>query len=207
VLLIGVDASELPPGVLPATARVARIGRAPWPEGGPTLSADVVGEITLVIEELAPHVKARPSADWDVAALDRLKRAAVAEALTAPGARLVRIVREATPAGTIATADVPLGLAWQAVAPRETLTPLGGHAPAGYAILAAVAAQLVEPARRVVAFTTPLGLAAGGDALALANALGLAIVVVVLGPAHDEEAFARDFARAFAGGGPTVVAA
>ena len=59
--------------------------------------------------------------------------------------------------------------------------------------------------RRAVAFTTPLGLAAGGDALALANALALPIVVVVLRPDTDETSFARDFAAAFAAGRPTVV--
>jgi len=206
-LLVGVDAAELPPGVLPPTLPRARIGRAPWPDAAPRLSAEAVGDIALIIEELAPHVKARPAADWDVAALDRVKRALAAEALATPTGRMVRVAREAMPAGTVATADVPLGLAWQAVAPRETLTPLGGHAPAGYAILAAVAAQLVTPARRVVAFTTPLGLAGGGDALALANALGLPIVVVALGPAMEEAAFARDFAAAFAAGRPAVVGA
>ncbi|HEY2992854.1 MAG TPA: thiamine pyrophosphate-binding protein [Methylomirabilota bacterium] len=206
-LLVGVDAGELPPGILPPALPLARMARAPWPDAAPRPAADVVGDIALVIEELAPRVKARAAADWDVAALDRVKRALAAEALAAPAARLVRVAREATPAGTVATADVPLGLAWQAVAPRETLTPLGGHAPAGYAILAAIAAQLVDPARRVVAFTTPMGLAAGGGALAMAGARALPIVVVVLGGAHDEEAFARDFARALASGGPTVVAA
>ena len=196
--------AELPPGVLPPALPLARIGRGPWP-AEPRLAAEVTGDIALVIEELAPRVKARAAADWDVAALDRVKRALVAEAAAAPAGRLVRVAREATPAGTIATADVPLGLAWQTVAPRETLTPLGGHAPAGYAILAAIAAQLVGPARRVVAFTTPLGLAASGDALALAEALALPIVVVALGAASDEDAFARDFARAFAAGRPAVV--
>ena len=152
-------------------------------------------------------MKARPAADWDVAALDRVKRALLADALATPAARLVRLAREATPAGTLATADVPLSLAWQAVAPRETLTPLGGHAPAGYAILAAVAAQLADSTRRVVAFTTPLGLAGGGEAFAMAEALGLPIVAVVLGTATDEHAFARDFARALAAGRPAIVGA
>lgn len=203
-LLVGVDAAELPPGLLPPPLPLARIGRAAW-VSGPRLAADVVGDIALVVEELAPRVKARAAADWDVARLDRVKRALAAEAVGAPAARLVRMAREATPAGTVATADVPLGLAWQAVAPRETLTPLGGHAPAGYAILAAVAAHLADPARRVVAFTTPLGLAAGGDALELARARALPIVVVVLGAVADEGTFTRDFARAFAGGAPAVV--
>jgi acetolactate synthase I/II/III large subunit len=206
VLLVGVDASELAPGTLPASLPVARLGRAAWPTG-PALRAEVVGDIALVIEELAPRVKARTAADWDVAALDRVKRALAAEAVATPAGRLVRVAREATPAGTLATADVPLGLGWQAVAPRETLTPLGGHAPAGYAILAAVAAQLADRARRVVAFTTPLGLAGGGAALAMASALRVPIVVVVLGPATDEAAFARELAAAFVSGRPAVVGA
>ena len=192
-LLVGVDSSELPPGVFPPSLRLARIGRGPWPSE-PRLAAEVNGDIALVIEELAPRVKARPAADWDVAGLDRVKRALMAEAVATPAARQVRLVREATPAGTIATADVPLGLAWQAVAPRETLAPLGGHAPAGYAILAAVAAQLVDRERRVVAFTTPMGLAASAAAVDLARAL--AIVVVVPGAVQDETRFARAFARA-----------
>lgn len=206
-ILLGVDALELPPGLRPSRLPLARIGRAPWPVELGSLAADVVGDIALVIEELAPRVKARTAADWDVAELDRVKRAVTAEALAPPTARLVRLAREATPAGTIATADVPLGLAWQAVAPRETLTPLGGHAPAGYAILAAVAAQLADADRRVVAFTTPIGLAAGAGGLALARARELPIVVVVLGPAPDEAAFARDFARGFAAGRPAVIGA
>ena len=201
-LLVGVDAAELPPGALPR--RVARIGRSPWTGAGSAV-ADVVGHIALIIEELAPRVKASPAADWDVAGLDRVKRALLADALATPAGRIVRLAREATPAGTIATADVPLGLAWQAVAPRETLMPLGGHTPPGYAMLAAVAAHLVDGERRVVAFTTALGLAASGEALALANALALPIVVVVLGPTPDEPAFARDFARALGGGRPAVV--
>jgi acetolactate synthase I/II/III large subunit len=200
-LLVGVDAAELPPGVLPR--RVVRIGRSPW-AGAPAV-ADVVGNIALIIEELAPRVKARPTADWDVAGLDRVKRALLADALATPAGRIVRVAREATPAGTLATADVRLGLAWQAVAPRETLTPLGGHAPPGYAMLAAVAAQLGDRERRVVAFTTALGLAASGEALALASALALPFVVVVLGPTPSEQVFARDFARALGAGRPVVV--
>jgi acetolactate synthase I/II/III large subunit len=206
-LLVGVDASELPPGVLPATLPLARIGRAPWPDGAPALAADVTADIALMIEELAPRVKTRPAADWDVAALDRVKRALAVEAVATPAARLVRVAREATPAGTVATADVPLGLAWQAVAPRETLTALGGHAPPGYAVLSAIAAQLVDRDRRVLAFTSPFGLAASGGALALAESLALPIAIVALGVSHDEAAFARDLERALSSGGPAVVGA
>src|SRR4030095_15600743 len=123
VLLVGVDPSELPPGVFTTTTPVARIGRAAW--SGVPLVADVLGDIELVIEEMAPRVRARSAADWDVAELDRLKRSLVQELRASPTARRVALAGEAMPAGTIATGDVPALAAWQAVVPRETLTALG----------------------------------------------------------------------------------
>jgi len=201
-LLAGVDASELPPGTLPATIPLARTGRGAW--SGGALAADVIGEIALVIEELAPIVRARPAADWDVAELDRLKRAVIQEQRATPGGRLVALAREAMPAGTIATGDVPALASWHAVAPRETLTALGMATP-GYALTAAVAAQLAHPDRRVVAFTSPVGLAAAEPARALADALGLPIIVVVLGAVADETMFTAEFARAFAAPHLTIV--
>jgi acetolactate synthase-1/2/3 large subunit len=204
VVLVGVDAMELPPGVLPARA-VARIDRASWPEAASPPVVEVQGDIALVIEELAPRVRARPAADWDVAELDRVKRAAMQRARATPTSRVVAIVREATPAGTIVASDVPLGLAWQAVAPREVLTPLGGVVPPGYAALAAVAAQLADRDRRVVAFTAPGHRAATSTALAMAETLTLPIVVVELGQERDEPAFAMAFSRTFASRRPAVV--
>jgi acetolactate synthase-1/2/3 large subunit len=217
VVMLGVDAGELPPGLLPH-ARVARIGRAPWADGG--FVADARGDLALVVEELAPTVRGRPAADWDVAELDRIKRAAARPAT--PAARPVALAREATPAGTLATGDVSALAAWQAVGPRETLAPLG-QAPPGYAVLAAVAAQLVHADRRVVAFTSTSGVSE--DALRLAAARGLPIVVVVLGQLAAETAtrldaagvvvltgrgerdFTRDFSRAFLAARPAVVVA
>ena len=202
VLLAGVDPSELPPGALPAATPVARIGRGAWL--GTALGADVLGDIALVIEEMAPRVRARPAADWDVAELDRVKRAIAQDGRAMPAARLIMLAREAMPAGAIATGDVPALAAWQAVAPRETLTALGMATP-GYAVTAAVAAQLAYPDRRIVAFTSPVGLAAAEPARAMAEALALPIIVVVLGSSGDERAFAAEFARAFTARGPSVL--
>jgi acetolactate synthase-1/2/3 large subunit len=203
LLLVGVDAGELPPGLLPAGARVARIGRSPWPGGG--LVAEALGDLALVIEELAPRVRARQAADWDVAELDRVKRAVTRTAATTPAGRIVALAREATPAGTLVTADVPSLAAWQAVAPREALTPLGMSIP-GYAVAAAVAAQLAAPDRRVVAFTTTAGFEAGEAAWALAVERGLPIIGVIL-TGGGEETFARQFAAAFLAHRPAVVTA
>jgi thiamine pyrophosphate-dependent acetolactate synthase large subunit-like protein len=221
VLLLGVDAGELPPGVLPKSARVARIGRATWPDGG--LVAEARGDLALVIEELAPRVRAKRAADWDVAEVDRIKRAVRQATTLTPAARLVALAREATPAGTLATGDVPALAAWQAVGPCETLAPLG--LTPGYAVLAGVAAQLARPERRVVAFTSRRGLAAAEAWLAQTVARGLPIVVVTLDvlddataagveragmrlfTSRDEPDFALAFSRAFVGGGAAVVAA
>ena len=220
VILLGVDVGELPPGALPAGTRVAHIGRAAWPSGA--FAVEALGDLALVIEELAPYVRARPAADWDVAELDRIKRAITRDATTTPTARLVALAREATPAGTLATGDVPGLAAWQAVGPRETLTPLG--ATPGYAVLAALAAQLAHPDRRVVAFTTASGLGSGAPALSRAAALQLPLVAVAFGAldagitsrierggvplrvCRGESGFALEFSRAFLSGGPVVVA-
>jgi thiamine pyrophosphate-dependent acetolactate synthase large subunit-like protein len=220
VLLLGVDAGELPPGVLPRNVRVARIGRAPWPDGG---LVEARGELALVIEELAPRVRAKPAADWDVAEVDRIKRAVRQASTTTAAARLVALAREATPAGTLATGDVPALAAWQAVGPRETLAPLG-FTP-GYAVLAAVATQLAQPERRVIAFTSRGGLATAEAWLARAVTLGLPIVVVTLDAldaataaaveragtrlftSRGEPDFALAFSRAFVDGHAAVVAA
>jgi acetolactate synthase-1/2/3 large subunit len=178
VILLGVDAAELAPTALPAGVPIVRIGRTPW--SGPMPAAEARGDLALVIEELAPAVRARPAADWDVAELDRLKRAQRATDTATPAARVVALVHEATPAGTLVAADVPALAAWQAVGPRETLTTLG-PAPPGYAVLAALAAQLQRPDRRAVAFTGAADLGPAAAGLARATALGLPLVTVRLG--------------------------
>jgi acetolactate synthase-1/2/3 large subunit len=207
VLLVGVDGGELPPGLVPAGVRMARIGRSPWTGGG--LVAEALGDLALVIEELAPRVRARDAADWDVAELDRIKRAVTRQTAATPAGRVVALAREATPAGTLATAEVPSLAAWQAVAPREALTPLGMSIP-GYAVAAAVAAQLADPARRVVAFTTPAGFEAAAPAWALAVSQGLPIMVVRMGGRSDaglppSDEFSATFGRAFLARRPALV--
>jgi hypothetical protein len=84
--------------------------------------AEAIGDIALIIEELAPRLRARDRADWDVAELDRMKRAtavvpAALVSMLSPH-RVVMIARELTAAGTIATADVlPLAGCTGAISP------------------------------------------------------------------------------------------
>jgi acetolactate synthase-1/2/3 large subunit len=225
VVALGVDAAELSPGAWPAAARAAHVGHRPC---GPLYRAvvEVVADIGLVIEELAPRLRGRARADWDVAELDRLKRALATPAPA--GARLARhrvaaIVREATPAGTLAALDVPLAAAWQAVAPRELLIPNGVATP-GFALPAALAAALARDGRRVVAIGAVSGMVPPGGELATAVRLALPIVMIALDPdgialeparragvaawqADDEAGLRAAFARAWSAGRPALVSA
>lgn len=196
VVAIGVDAVEVAPGVFPAKTPVVHVGRSAS-AGLYRPLAEAVGDIALVIEELAPRLRARDRADWDVAELDRMKRATaiVPAALASRLAphRVVMIARELTASGTIAITDLPVAAYWQAVAPRELLIP-NGLATFGYALPAAVAAQLAHSERRVVAFAGASGLLASSRDLATAVARALPIVVVACNDtreAHDVAAVAH----------------
>jgi acetolactate synthase-1/2/3 large subunit len=201
--------------------------------GGPTDGAgragvlSVSGDLALIIEELAPRVRGQARADWDVAELDRLKRAR--RVTTSAGqlspSRAVDMVRALTSAGTVATVDEGPGAAvvtarWQAVGPNELLV---GAADSGqsFAPAAAVAASLARAGGHAVAFTDAAGLAAAPDAIATAGRHQLPVVLIDLGvggaetpptgaavpdvTARDEEQLTQALNRALTGRGPTVI--
>jgi acetolactate synthase-1/2/3 large subunit len=218
VVALGVDDVELSPGVWPVNVPLARISREPRADG-------ISGVIALIIEELAPRLRERTRADWDVAALDRLKRS-LRPPTTGPGfarRRVVEIARDMTPAGTILALDVPLADAWPAVTPRECLVP-NGVATLGFALPAALAAALARDGTRVVA----IGAAAGFDAMAAewstAARIGAPIIAIALNhqgatdvataarvagvlvaSAADEAGFRTRFERAWHADGPSLV--
>jgi len=174
IFALGVDGDEVGPGA--------------WPDGARLL--EVVGDPALVLAELAERLRGDRRADWDVAELDRIKRSLLAA--PAPLRQIVSIVREATPVGTRATADLPIASLWQAVLPGDYLadpdTP-------GFALAAAIAASLADPARRAVAFTDAHGLAAMEGELATAEAVGATVLVVVMG--EDGASSPDELRRAF----------
>ena len=223
VIALGVNDAELWPGAVPAGRPVIRLARQPS-SAPPQAAVEVTGDLGLILEELAPRLRGREGADWDVAELDRFKRAA-----RAPGRpgftarRVVELVRDATPPGTVATADVPAGVWWQAVAPRQLLVAPPGAAR-GFALLAAVAARLAYPERPVVGFTTPAGLGRAPAALPAPAPRAASLVLVVLAApddasaartaaavgwrcleAREEAAFAFALERALQAREPTVV--
>src|SRR5262249_40335976 len=87
------------------------------------------------------------------------------------------------PAGTVVTVDsgahmFPASTFWTAVLPGEFLMS-NGLATMGFALPAAIAAQLVHPRRRLIAFTGDGGLMMAAAELETMVRLALPIVVVV----------------------------
>lgn len=192
IVALGLDPVEANPGAWPSATPLLHL--APFPPaadcGRPGTA--VAGEIALIVEELAPRLRDRARADWDMAELDRLKRdlAARRDAAAASFAsRAVRLARAATEAGTIAAVDAGPHTAgvtalWDAVAPGEFLIS-NGPATAGFALPAAIAAHLAHPERRVVCFTAAAGLVAAASELETATRLRAPIVVVAFGESRS----------------------
>ena len=191
IVAIGLDTVELIPRAWPYAAPVVSLTRragASAPAGGRYFApaVEVEGDLGAAIEALAPRLAGRAVADWDVAWVDRTRRARrAALEVPVPGLaphRVVQLAREAMPAGTIATVDAgahmfPATAYWDAVEPGECLIS-NGLATMGFALPAAIAAQLAHPQRRVVCFTGDGGLMMVAAELETAARLGLPIVVI-----------------------------
>jgi acetolactate synthase-1/2/3 large subunit len=107
VLTLGVDDAELQSAGVTFTAPVLRLAR-----------------VAALLEELAPRLRDRARADWDVAELDRIRRALPPPSVAPALATLVTRLREATPAGTAAVFARALDAAtplWHAVQPGDLL--------------------------------------------------------------------------------------
>jgi len=188
VVAIGLDPVEVRPRGWPAETPVLHLAAAA-PQASPhyRVTTALVGDIGLLFEELAPRLRERQPADWDVARLHALKRAMAlpppAGSASLAAYRMVEVARQLTSAGTVAVFDAgePLGgglRAWPAVAPGECLVP--GHlATDGFALPAAIAAQLARREQRVVCFTEPHALRAAVSELDTLAALALPVLVVV----------------------------
>jgi acetolactate synthase-1/2/3 large subunit len=197
IIGFGLDTVEIIPRPWPYTAPVLNLARCASgepglaaPGGGAyfTAALEVVGDLGMILEELAPRLVGRDmTADWDVAEIDRLQRARIAAlAVPVPGLaphRVVQLARELTPAGSIATVDAgahmfPATAYWHAVELGECLIS-NGLATMGFALPAAIAAQLVHPDRRVVCFTGDGGLMMVAAELETAARLRVPITIVV----------------------------
>jgi acetolactate synthase-1/2/3 large subunit len=196
IIAFGLDTVELIPRRWPYAVPVLSLARCPSdhpllraPGGGGyfTPAAEVVGDLGTILEELAPRLRSGARADWDVGEIERLRRERLAALeVEVPGLaphRVVQLARELTPAGSIATVDAgahmfPATAYWQALEPGELLIS-NGLATMGFALPAAIAAQLVHPHRRVVCLTGDGGLMMVAAELETLARLQLPIVVIV----------------------------
>jgi acetolactate synthase I/II/III large subunit len=198
IIALGLDPVELISRSWPYTAPVLSLTRCaasapamalPGGGGGGFVPAlELVGDPAAILEELAPRLVSRATSDWDVVEVDRLRRER-RRALEVPVAglaphRVVQLARELTPAGAIATVDAGAHMFvvtayWDAVEPGELLIS-SGLAAMGFALPAAIAAQLVHPERRVICFTGNGGLMTVAAELETVARLELPVVIVVL---------------------------
>jgi acetolactate synthase-1/2/3 large subunit len=201
IIAFGLDTVELIPRRWAYTAPVLSLARGPSSDprlraagGGAyfTPALEVVGDLGAILEDLAPRIMRRDvRADWDVAEVDRIRRErAAALEVPVPGLaphRVAQLARELTAAGSIATVDAGAHMFqattyWHALEPGELLIS-NGLATMGFALPAAIAAQLVHPDRRVVCFTGDGGLMMVASELETVARLRLPIVIVVFNDA------------------------
>ena len=195
IITFGLDTVEMIPRRWSYEAPVLSLVRAPSAAaagGGSyfTPALELVGDLGLILEELAPRLREH-HADWDVVEVDRLRRERQrALEIAVPGLaphRIVQIARAYTPAGTIATVDAGAHMFqaaeyWQAVSPGEFLIS-NGLATMGFALPAAIAAQLVYPERRVLCLTGDGGFMMVASELETMARLRLPIIVIVFNDA------------------------
>jgi acetolactate synthase-1/2/3 large subunit len=196
IIAFGLDLVELIPRAWPYQTPVLNLTRCPAdaaalaaPGGGAYFrpAAEVVGDLGAILEELAPRLASATAADWDVAAVDRWRRERrAALEVPVPGLaphRVAQLTREFLPPGAIATVDAgahmfPVTAYWDALEPGECLIS-NGLATMGFALPAAIAAQLHHPDRRVVCLTGDGGLMMVVAELETVARLRLPLVIVV----------------------------
>lgn len=187
IAALGVDLVELIPRRWAYRAPVIHLG--PTAPAGRYYrpAASVRGDAGELAKRLRAALPSTVATMWGQSRLRRLKeeqrrRMAPASEGLAPH-RVVQIARELTPAGSIATVDAgahmfPATTFWAADQPGSFLIS-NGLATMGFALPAAIAAQLEHPARRVVCLTGDGGLMMVAAELETVQRLGLPLVVVV----------------------------
>ena len=191
VVALGLNGVDVVDFAVRAPVLLAGVGLDVDPPLKPAMA--LATDVGTLLAELAPRLGGA-RADWDVAELDRWKRATDAPETAATDvdpARLVAIAREATPAGTIATFDSALreaATAWECVAPGDLVVPARAAAH-GFALPAAIAATQLRRGAVALAFTDAAGFATAAMELATAARCGAAVGVIVVGddPAHLAE--------------------
>ena len=183
VVCIGYDLVEWAPALWNPTGekRVVHVDSRPAEiDAAYVVATEVVGEIADSLEALTPLVAARPAASHPRLEL----RVAGDGAFPLRPRRVVADLRAALGDEDVVISDVGAHKVWlsrlyPAYAPN-TVIVANGFAPMGIALPGAIAAKLVRPERKVVAFSGDGGFLMNVQELETAKRLGLAIVFVVL---------------------------
>jgi len=183
VVCVGYDLVEWAPSIWnpKGDKRVVHIDSRPAEiDAAYTIATEVVGEIADSLEALTPLVKARPAPARTRPEL----RTAGDGAFPLWPRRVVADLRAALGDEDVVICDVGAHKIWlsrlyPAYAPN-TVIVANGFAPMGIALPGAIAAKLVQPERKVVAFSGDGGFLMNVQELETAKRLGVSIVCVVL---------------------------
>ena len=188
IVFIGMDTVELFPGSWPYPAPV--VAFAAWPEDSQyaPLACEVVGDLELMIAQLAgiwpattwEHGAGRAHFDREIA---RLRAAGPDSPLLQPQ-QVVDLARAAAPAGSIATIDsgahmLPATVLWPVDEVNEMVIS-SGLVTMGFALPAAIAAGYARQGTRVVCFTGDGGLGMCLGEMETLRRSGLPVTVVVV---------------------------
>ncbi len=169
-------------------------------------SIEVVGEIHLSLPALGELVKRREDRRWTAVRGPRMSVRDDAGAL--PPEFVINTLREALAPDDIVVSDVGAHKVWLSrLFPTDcpnTVIVSNGLATMGIAVPGAIAAKLVRPERKVVAFTGDGGFLMNVQELETAKRIGAAICVVVLVDerlgvieANEERTYGRTFGTTF----------
>jgi acetolactate synthase-1/2/3 large subunit len=184
VVALGLDTVELIPRPWRYAAPV--ISLSPWPTDNAYIrpSVELIGPLDELIAEIAPmpdgwHPDFAPS----VRERDRADLLAGRKSGGLAPTDIVRTVRAAAPAGSLATVDsgahmLPVTIFWDAEEPATFLAS-SGLATMGFSVPAAIAAALAVPDRRVFCFTGDGGLGMVLAELETLARLHLPVTVIV----------------------------
>ena len=183
VVCVGYDLVEWAPALWnpKGDKRVVHVDSRPAEvDASYVIATEVIGEIADSLEALAPLVTPRPAATRDRVEL----RTAGDDAFPLWPRRVVADLRAALGDDDIVISDVGAHKIWlsrlyPAYAPN-TVIVANGYAPMGIALPGAIAAKLVKPDRKVVAFCGDGGFLMNVQELETAKRLGVSIVCVVL---------------------------
>ena len=185
LIFFGLDPVELLPGPWRFEGRILALAAHDGYDYPAVPTAALTGALDRSAVALMENARPAGWSELEIAALRSRLRAGLA--MTGPGGRtaeeVVTAVRRVAPAGARITVDSgahmfsAMGL-WQADRPNDVLKS-NGLSTMGFALPAAIAAALEEPARPVIAMTGDGGLHMCLAELATAARLGCRIVVVV----------------------------